>query len=933
MAEVGSVYVTIGAKIDELQKALATVKGQLGGANTQAKQTQSAFSGIWKQFTVGSLVSTGVNRAISAVKETLADTVRKGREFERAWANVTTVLFTSADEADRMKRELMKLDPALGDTTDLAKGMYEVLSASIEPTKAIAFLGEAAKSAKAGLTDVRTAVDVLTTVINAYGMKAEDVTKISDIMFQSVNVGKLTYEQMAAALGTVVPVAAQVGVSFDEIAAAMSTLTRSGVDANTTTTQLRQILVSVLKPTAEAAKLAKSLGLEFNSQALASKGLSGFLQDVTAKTGNSSDLMTVLFGNVRALSGVMGLAGQNAKAFSGDLEVMKAAAGSTETAFKKQMQSLDFWMNTFKTTTDKLKISFYEGFVTPIRDGIQTASDINKTIATLQDTFMGLGQAVGWLVNQGLKVFKEHIDRIQRANTEFLVSLEMIKAAFRGQFISMDEAIDRVIAMKAAHEGLTKTNQETARTITSVTDAIERGLSFYQEQAAYILANSKSSEEASSRLKTLQEFMASGGEAADDMGGSIGGLNDALQKLKEELGITFRADVVARIEKLNDALLMYRNKMTTAQIEAIRAEIDTLSRSLKVNLAPAADEVAKHVDTALAGIEGLALQAIREIQAGAEYTGEQVAADLERIAEGWKKVPDGAKPAVDDTRGMFDGLMNDIAQGFGNTIQEWLSGATTFRDFIKGVWEDIKSAFFRVIGQMVAEWTVNFVKKLITDTAEVGKSIAKHISGAIGGAGQAAGSMAGSFLSAASSISNIVTGVASVINLFKKSPTGAGDGMGRVVERQDQQTAILKSIIDFCRNDISKALLQYGVDYMGKTMDNTRRTVEWLQEINGTLRGMKGAYNGATLTRPQMVMTHGTTARPEHIIPDPDLRAMLAGNARVAQPSASMRPQQQVIQIYLDKNNKLAEYVLGTVKNGSQTNRLRGMAAASIQGA
>ena len=299
------------------------------------------------------------------------------------------------------------------------------------------------------------------------------------------------------------------------------------------------------------------------------------------------------------------------------------------------------------------------------------------------------------------------------------------------------------------------------------------------------------------------------------------------------------------------------------------------------------------------------------------------------IVPRWNDIPAGAKSATDETKGLFDGLMNDIASGFGNTIQDWLSGATTFRDFIKGIWEDIKSAFFRVIGQMVAEWTVNFVKKLITDTAEVGKSIAKNISGAIGGAGQAAGSMAGSFLSAASSIANIVTAAASVINLFKKAPTGAGDGMGRVVERQDQQTAILGSIIEFYRNTLGPALLVHGVNYMAKTMDAANAAVGWLQEINGTLSGMKGAYNGAgPLTSPQMVMTHGTPSRPEYVVPEPQMRNAVGGGAGGRQG----QPINLTVPVYVG-GKKIDERIINVVVNGSQTGGLRRFATKALAGA
>ena len=296
MAEkVGTLYVEINAKIDSLDKGLKQINTSLvkvskktdklgktldKGLTPATKRFGASMSKATKQLVTGFIGSMGAIWAISKFKSAISSTIRAGREFEREWANVTTMLSISKRETAKLRQELVNLSPTLGKTTDLARGMYQVLSASIEPAKAVMFLGEAAKAAQAGVTTTAVAVDALTTVINAYGMEAEDVTKVSDVMFQTVKRGKLTYEQMANALGTVVPIASAVGVRFEEVAAAMSTLTRQGIDANTATMQVRQVLNSILSPGAEAAKVANKIGLEFNATALRAKGLVKFLQEV-----------------------------------------------------------------------------------------------------------------------------------------------------------------------------------------------------------------------------------------------------------------------------------------------------------------------------------------------------------------------------------------------------------------------------------------------------------------------------------------------------------------------------------------------------------------------------------------------------------------------------------------------------------------------------
>src|SRR4030042_2049258 len=183
----GPILAKLKLDTTQLEKGGGAPAKGTGSMAKEATKAHSAFSGLWKQMAVGIGATALVSKGIGFVKSQISDTIRIGREFEKQWANATTQMNLSAG-----------------------------------------------------------AMDALTTVINAYGLSAEDATSVSDMMFESVKRGKQTYEEMAGALGTVVPIASQVGMGFDQVAAAMATLTRQGIDANTATVQLRQILVSVL---------------------------------------------------------------------------------------------------------------------------------------------------------------------------------------------------------------------------------------------------------------------------------------------------------------------------------------------------------------------------------------------------------------------------------------------------------------------------------------------------------------------------------------------------------------------------------------------------------------------------------------------------------------------------------------------------------------
>ena len=377
----------------------------------QTKKTGLAMKGMWKQIAIGVGVTSLVTMGIRAITRQMSDTIKVGRSFEREWANVTTMLSISRTATQQMRDELRMLSPTLGDTTELAKGMYQVLSASVEPAKAIKFLGEAAKSAKAGVTETKVAVDALTTVINAYGMEAEAAADISDDMFAIVKRGKLTYNELAVSLGTVVPVASTVGVKFKDVGAAIATLTRQGIPASKATMQLRQVFMAILKPSAEAEEITESLGIAMGSTALETKGLAGWLTELREKTKGNADIMTKIVPNVRALTAVLALTGKAAKGYARDQEFMAETMGFTDEAFKKQMESSDFWLETFEVAADKVKIAAYEGIISSLRESIRTAEDFDEKVTkATNDVANAVSLHVGGMVEIFGKLKKE-VDR------------------------------------------------------------------------------------------------------------------------------------------------------------------------------------------------------------------------------------------------------------------------------------------------------------------------------------------------------------------------------------------------------------------------------------------------------------------------------------------------------------------------------------------
>ena len=258
-------------------------------------------------------------------------------DFEQQMANVSTMLDEPAKHMDRFKSSIRQMSVEFGESTEtLAAGLYDILSASVAPEKALNVLAVAAKAAKAGMTDTGTAADAITTMLNAYGMSADRAGEVSDLLFSIVKRGKTTFAELAPSIGLVATTAATAGVSTDELGAALATMTRNGVKTDNAITAVQAIISSFLKPASEASEYARSLGFEMSVATLQAEGLEGIFKKISQLP---PDAIAKLFPNVRALRGVLP-ALKNMEGFAGDLAVMANKAGATDVAFEKMSKTL-----------------------------------------------------------------------------------------------------------------------------------------------------------------------------------------------------------------------------------------------------------------------------------------------------------------------------------------------------------------------------------------------------------------------------------------------------------------------------------------------------------------------------------------------------------------------------------------------------------------
>ena len=289
----------------------------------------------------------------------LSNATRAAANFEKGMAEVSTLLGDVPDEIDALTQSSKALAVQFGTApVEQTKAFYQIISAGASSAaEATDILTIANKLAIGGVTNIETAADGLTSVLNAYGDQVESATAVSDAMFVAMRAGKTTIGELSAALGLVAPLAAQTGVSFDELTATVAALTKGGISTGIAVSGVRAILAAIVKPTKEAADEMERLGIKVDSAALAEKGLAGVLKEVSVATKGSTESVAQLFGGVEALIPVLALAGQAGVDLGDILGQMPEKAGSTDTAFKKMAETGDLAFKRMTAAIDVISIA------------------------------------------------------------------------------------------------------------------------------------------------------------------------------------------------------------------------------------------------------------------------------------------------------------------------------------------------------------------------------------------------------------------------------------------------------------------------------------------------------------------------------------------------------------------------------------------------
>ena len=280
--------------------------------------------------TVGKKVS--VASATSAAA--LGASVKLASDYTDAVAKVGTVADLQSVSLEKLRDDMLQLSTETGrGAGEIADATYQAISASVDTADAVSFVGTSVGLAKAGFLETADAVDVLTTIINAYGLEASDAARLSDILIQTQNDGKTTVNELSQSMGQVIPLASAYGVNIENLAASYAQLTKNGVATAQAGTYLKSMLNELGDSGSDVGEILKSkTGKSFGQLMNDGMSLGDVLGILNDSVNGDSEALAGLWSSSEAGTGALSILSSGVGAFNDELENMQDSTGNVADA-------------------------------------------------------------------------------------------------------------------------------------------------------------------------------------------------------------------------------------------------------------------------------------------------------------------------------------------------------------------------------------------------------------------------------------------------------------------------------------------------------------------------------------------------------------------------------------------------------------------------
>lgn len=410
---------------DNMTNAMGSLEDGISDTGDAALKTGD----IIKANLVSEAVTQGIQKLGSALKAAASNAVSMAMSNETAFAKASTLL--SGDDLTKYFEGLIEMSNRTGVAfTDLAESMYSALSAGVPQDNVLEFVENTVNLSKGGFTQTATAIDIVTTALNAYQMEMSEATHVQDVLITTQNLGKTTVDELASNMGKLIPTANGVNVAFDQLGAMYATVTANGVATAETTTYLNAMIneLGASGSTAEKAMQAATAGTDMAGKKISEISAMGYdvtdvlklMDEYAQSTGKSLSDMFSSSEGAKAASILL----SNMEGFKSNITSMIDSAGAASAAAETMMDTTAEKIQVAKNQIDNLTSSIAEQLLPVIGETAQEISDVADS-SKIDET----AKVVGNFISGTLTLLLKNINLIASAVTGVTAAVIAFKTA------------------------------------------------------------------------------------------------------------------------------------------------------------------------------------------------------------------------------------------------------------------------------------------------------------------------------------------------------------------------------------------------------------------------------------------------------------------------------------------------------------------------
>lgn len=802
----------------------------------------------------GVLASAGIAATLNEIKNGFFDCSEAAAQFETSTAMVATIADTSQKSLSSISKEVRTYSNETGEAaSDMAEATYQAISASVNTADAAAFAGTATKLAVGGFTSATTAVDVLTTAINAYGLAASDATQLSDYLITTQNLGKTSVDQLAQSVGKVIPLASAYNVQMDNLSSAYAVLTANGIATAESGTYLKSML-NELGDTGSGVSevLLNSTGKTFAQ--LMEQGYS--LGDVMAMLGNAVDgdstAFNALWNSTEAGIGALSLFNAGADKYNSVLESMRTSAGATEKAYSTMADTTDKSKQRMENAFNNLKISVgdvlnpaltqvYEGFTNVFAGMSDFVDEHPAVVAAISTIAVGVGGFTGALAAYNLattaaKFVTEAFTATLAANPYVLAAAGIV--AVTAAAVTLTGVL---ITQSDEYEGMTATCRDQYDELQRLNDQYNAACEQYGENSD--AANSlryqldQLNDEFETNRQTVKEFVAECDGLVESHNKVMDAYNSSTSSIKDqELG------TLALTQRLGE--LASQNTQTTASYTEMKAIIDQLNADVP-GLGLTYDGVTESVDATVEAIKKAA-----KAQADSEYKAEQqqTYVDLLKEQSSLEQQIAEAEANLDaerQRRGMRqDDVTGDWVSGSGLWMEDspWVAWTSDIDDYKKSL-EELQAAYDenqQTLSDIEGEW--RGVAQAVEDSQNQTVSYEEAVSAAVSTAQTELDNLTAAYDKAYESARTSIEGQIGLFDTMKTSSELSISDMEKAMQSQtDYLNLYSENLKKAAEYGLDDGLIKSLSDGSEESAGYINAIIQNIEKLGGSTEGMPAA--------------------------------------------------------------------------------------------